>query len=325
MRISSDLPLYRLTVPTPFPVGPVNLYVIAEPELVLIDCGPRTDVARTELDRLLQEQGLNAADIQRIVLTHSHQDHYGLAAELSRRSGAPVYAHGDDQAAIRHDPSVRDFLAGLIAESGTPPDLVAKMREMMFYLTGVSEAVENIRPLQELDRVPCGAARFEFVHLPGHTPGSIGLWEPRLRILIGGDTAIEKITPNPFSAPDPGQPHGRFRSLASYWETFRRILEMNPAVIHAGHLEPIADFPAYEEWSLDLHRQRQQAVLAAIRGGARTVHEIALALFPEVVPQGAFLALTEVFSHLDLLEEEGRVRSDSREGSPGRVAIYREQ
>jgi glyoxylase-like metal-dependent hydrolase (beta-lactamase superfamily II) len=324
MRIYPDLPLYRVTVPTPFPVGPVNLYVIAEPEFVLIDCGPRTDVARAELDRLLQEHGLNAADIQRIVLTHSHQDHYGLAAELARRSGARVYAHRDDQAAIRHDPSVRDFLAGLIAESGTPPDLVAKMHEMMFYLTGVSEAVENIHPLDELGRVPCGAARFEFVHLPGHTPGSIGLWEPRLRILLGGDTAIEKITPNPFSAPDAAQPHGRFRSLASYWETFRRIREMNPVVIHAGHLEPIADFPAYQEWSLDLHLQRQQAVLAAIRGGARTVHEIALALFPEVVPQGAFLALTEVFSHLDLLEEEGRVRSGSR-GSLGRVATYREQ
>ncbi len=325
MRISPDLPLYRITVPTPFPVGPVNLYVIAEPELVLIDCGPRTNEARTALHQLLGEHGLDAARIQRIVLTHAHQDHYGLAAELARRSGAPVYAHRGDQPAIRHDPAVQQFLSGLIAESGTPPDLAAKMRDMMFYLTGVSEAVENIHPLEELPGVSCGAARFEFVHLPGHTPGSVGLWEPRLRILIGGDTAIEKITPNPFSAPDPAQPHGRFRSLASYWETFHRIRQMNPAVIHAGHLEPITDFPAYQEWSLDLHRRRQHAVLAAIRGGAQTVHEIALALFPEVVPQGAFLALTEVFSHLDLLEEEGRVSSGWREASPGPVAIFREK
>jgi glyoxylase-like metal-dependent hydrolase (beta-lactamase superfamily II) len=318
MRISPDLPLYRLTVPTPFPVGPVNLYVISEPEFVLIDCGPRTDEARAELHRLLCEHGLDAARIQRIVLTHAHQDHYGMAAELSRGSGAPVYAHGDDQAAIRHDPSVQAFLAGLIAESGTPPDLADKMHDMMFYLSGVSEPVEDIHPLEELDGIHCGEARFEFVRLPGHTPGSVGLWEPRLRILIGGDTAIERITPNPFSAPDPASPHGRFRSLASYWETFRRIREMNPAVIHAGHLRPITDFPAYEVWSLGLHHQRQQAILAAIRGGARTVHEIALALFPEVVPQGAFLALTEVFSHLDLLEEEGRVGSGSRDG----VAIW---
>jgi glyoxylase-like metal-dependent hydrolase (beta-lactamase superfamily II) len=286
----------------------VNLYAIAEPEFVLIDCGPRTDVARADLHRLLHEHGLDAARIQRIVLTHAHQDHYGLAAELARASGAPVYAHRDDHAAIRHDPSAAEFLAGLIAESGTPPDLAEKMRGMMFYLSGVSEGVENVRLLEELPGIPCGDAHFEFVHLPGHTPGSIGLWEPRRRILIGGDTAIEKITPNPFSAPDPAQPHGRFRSLASYWETFRHIREMNPAVIHAGHLQPISDFPAYENWSLELHRSRQRAVLAAIAGGAHTVHEIALALFPEVVPQGAFLALTEVFSHLDLLEEEGRVR-----------------
>jgi glyoxylase-like metal-dependent hydrolase (beta-lactamase superfamily II) len=196
---------------------------------------------------------------------------------------------------------------------------------MMFYLTGVSEAVEDVRPLAELDSVRCGAARFEFVELPGHTPGSIGLWEPHLRILIGGDTAIEKITPNPFSAPDAAQPHGRFRSLGSYWETFRLIRELNPGIVHAGHMQPITDFPAYADWSFDLHRRRQEAVVTAIRGGARTVHEIALALFPDVVPQGAFLALTEVFSHLDLLEEEGRVRSDYRDEPEGRVAIYFEK
>src|SRR5436190_405625 len=129
MRIYPDLPLHRITLPTPFPVGPVNLYVITEPEIVLIDCGPATREARTELNRLFAEDGLDPAKVQRIVLTHSHQDHYGLAAELSRRSGAPVYAHRDDHAAIRHDSILREFYARLMTESGTPAELVAKMRD----------------------------------------------------------------------------------------------------------------------------------------------------------------------------------------------------
>lgn len=307
MRISNDLPLYRITVPTPFPVGPVNLYIITEPEFVLIDCGPATPAARTALDTLLAEDGLDASRIRRIILTHAHQDHYGLAAELSRRSRAPVFAHPDDQAAIRHDPLMAAFMLKMLRESGTPADLVAKITGFMKYLSGVSEGVADVLPVAHLDGVQCGPAHFQFVELPGHTPGSIGLWNPERRILIGGDTAIERITPNPFTSPDSTQPNGRFRSLARYWETFARIGEMNPSIIHAGHASPITEFPAYNDWSWELHKRRQEAILTAIRGGAHTVHEIAGVLFPEVVRQGSFLALTEVFSHLDMLEEEGRV------------------
>ena len=324
MRISSDLPdlpLYRITVPTPFPVGPVNLYVVTEPEVVLIDCGPMTRQARAELDRLFAADDLDPARIQRIELTHSHQDHYGLAAELARRSGAPVYAHRDDHAAIRHDPTLHKFYTHLMLESGTPPELVLKMRDLFFFLSGVSEEVPGVLPIEDLGAVQCGPARFEFVHLPGHTPGSIGLWNSEARILIGGDAAIAKITPNPFSGPDADGPYGRFRSLARYWETFDLLRKMNPAIIHAGHAEPITEFPPYYDWSLELHRSRQQAILDAIGKGAGSVHEIALALFPDVVPSGSFLALTEVFSHLDLLEEERRVRRELR----GSVAIYLNQ
>ncbi len=318
MRISSELPLYRVTVPTPFPVGPVHLYVIAEPELTLIDSGPRTREARAELNRLLAADGFDPEKIRRIILTHSHQDHYGMAAELARRSGAAVYAHPVEHAVLRHDASVRRFIDRLIAESGTPPDLVEKMRRMIAFVGSTTESLDDVRSIDELPGVACGDARLEFVPLPGHTPGSVGLWEPRRSILIGGDATISNITPNPFSSPDASQPHGRFRSLAEYWETFRRIRQLNPAIIHAGHLEPITDFPAYEKWSWDLHVRRQNLIVDAITAGARTVHQIALALFPEVVPQGAFLALTEILSHVDLLEEEGKIDASFENG----IGVY---
>src|SRR6266478_7373657 len=170
MKIAADLPLYRITIPTPFPVGPVNLYIITEPEFILIDAGPMTAEARESLHRQLAEHSLDASKIQHIILTHSHQDHYGLAAELARLSGAPVYAHPVEHSAIRHDPEVSAFYRGLIAEAGTPPQLSANMARLFRYLTGVSEAVE-CRSLDELGTVRCGKANFQFVTLPGHTPG----------------------------------------------------------------------------------------------------------------------------------------------------------
>ena len=318
MKIPTDLPIHRITLPTPFPVGPVNLYLITEPELILIDCGPRTPKAREILDLELATIGVSAEQLKKIVLTHSHQDHYGLAEELARRSGAPIYASAIEHPMLQHAPEVREFYERLMTEAGTPPELLARMGALFQYLEGVSEAVEMCHSIDELPYLSCGDAKFSFIATPGHTPGSISFWEPQRRLLIAGDTVIERITPNPFSAPDPNAPHGRFRSLAAYWQTFEAIEGLNTAVIHAGHGRPVTDFPAYHRWSIELHESRQQVILKAIRAGAHTPHEIATSLFPEVMQEGSFLALTEIFSHLDLLEEEGRVRSGMRKG----VAIY---
>lgn len=318
MKIHEHLPIYRITLPTPFPVGPVNLYLITEPELTLIDCGPRTSKARDLLDAELASLGVAAEQLKKIILTHSHQDHYGLAEELSRRSGAPIYASVIEHPMLRHDPDVRLFYERIMVEAGTPPEQLSRMDKLFQILEGVSEAIPNCRDIYELPHLSCGDAQMSFVHTPGHTPGSISFWEPKNRLLLGGDTVIERITPNPFSAPDAEAPHGRFRSLAAYWRTFREIEKLNTAIIHAGHNNPVTDFPAYHRWSWQLHESRQGVILKAIASGAHTPHEIATSMFPEVMLDGSFLALTEIFSHLDLLEEEGRVHSGMREG----VAIY---
>ena len=88
--------LYQLIIPTPFPVGPVNVYVARDPEgdgLTLVDCGPRTPEARAALDAGLAALGHSVHDVRRIVVTHAHADHYGLAANIAAESGAQVLTH----------------------------------------------------------------------------------------------------------------------------------------------------------------------------------------------------------------------------------------
>jgi glyoxylase-like metal-dependent hydrolase (beta-lactamase superfamily II) len=73
-----------LTVPTPFPVGPVNVYLVKEDDgLTLIDVGPRFGPAREALQEALAARGYQLPDVKRVILTHVHSDHCGLAGELA--------------------------------------------------------------------------------------------------------------------------------------------------------------------------------------------------------------------------------------------------
>jgi glyoxylase-like metal-dependent hydrolase (beta-lactamase superfamily II) len=72
-----------LTVPTPFPVGPVNVHLILRDPVTIVDSGPLTDSAWEVLVAGLAAHGLAVADVEQILLTHGHHDHYGLAAKVA--------------------------------------------------------------------------------------------------------------------------------------------------------------------------------------------------------------------------------------------------
>src|SRR5215212_9786988 len=84
-----------ISLPTPFYVGPVNVYLIQEEPLTLIDTGPKTKEAFEALREGLRRERVRVSDIKRIVLTHAHEDHCGLAKQLREEAkDAQVVVHG---------------------------------------------------------------------------------------------------------------------------------------------------------------------------------------------------------------------------------------
>ncbi len=83
-----------ISVPTPFYIGPVNVYLIAEDPITIIDTGPKTKEAIEALRAGLRQARTQCADIRRIVLTHAHEDHCGLARSLrDEAKDAEVFVH----------------------------------------------------------------------------------------------------------------------------------------------------------------------------------------------------------------------------------------
>src|SRR5512135_711696 len=99
--------LHQIVIPTPFKVGPVNCYVTATAPITLIDTGTKWDESRRALQTGLASLGLKIEDMQRIIITHAHADHYGLAAEIAQASGAQVWTHRHNQAMLAAYETIR--------------------------------------------------------------------------------------------------------------------------------------------------------------------------------------------------------------------------
>jgi glyoxylase-like metal-dependent hydrolase (beta-lactamase superfamily II) len=170
------------------------------------------------------------------------------------------------------------------------------------------------RPLHDGEELRLSARALEVQHRPGHSPSDMLLWDADRRILIAADHLIAHISSNPLiSRPLDGR-GARPRALITYLESLRRTRELPAEIVLPGHGEPITDHRALIDERFELHRHRAERIFGLIAGRPRTAYEIAQELWGNVAVTQAFLTLSEVVGHVDLLEVEGRVREVSDGG-----------
>src|SRR5713226_1217125 len=119
-----------ISLPTPFYIGPVNVYLIAADPITLIDTGPKTKEANDALREGLRRAGIRVSDIRRIVLTHAHEDHCGLARSLrDEAKNAEVFVHSWETG-HRHSRLEYAEHRGLLVRAGVPDDEIETMRRI---------------------------------------------------------------------------------------------------------------------------------------------------------------------------------------------------
>ncbi len=311
-----------MPVPTPFAVGRINCYLVEGDPLTLIDAGPRSNQSLAELDIHINDAGHRVEDIQLVVATHQHIDHIGLIRTVAERSGAEVAALDKSVARLAtfgtSSDSEDEMAVQLMVRHGVADEIANTLQRLSSSYREWGDTVDVTMPLAEGSTLELDGRSLKVLHRPGHSPSDTVFFDEQHRMAFGGDHLLSHISSNPLiSRPLDGSP-GRTRSLVNYTESLLKTKEMDIDLMLSGHGDPIIDHVRLIDKRLESQVRRSEKIHAILAERPRSAHGIAEAIWGNVAVTQAFLTLSEVIGHIDILTDQGRVQESEVDG----VLIY---
>jgi glyoxylase-like metal-dependent hydrolase (beta-lactamase superfamily II) len=316
--------LWSIPVPLPIPLRYVFVYAFeTDKGPFLIDAGWNTDDAFDALSAGLRQAGSEMADVQGVMVTHIHPDHYGLAGRVREISDAWIALHPAD-AALVHDryeepADLLERMGRMLRKLGAPAGELEELTNASMPVRPLVEFVDPTVLMDDGDKPEIPGWDVTAIWTPGHSPGHLCFWEAGNRLMLTGDCVLPRITPNvnlnPQTEPDPlGDYLNSLEKLAAY-----DAVEALPAHEwrYVGHRERLLEIRAH-------HEQRFREVIAAIREGYDTAWDVAPRMdwsrpWDQIDGFMRRSAIGEAYAHLRALSKRGVL--EETDGEPSRWSI----
>ena len=309
----------RIEFPIGWSMGSVNAYLFTQPEIVLVDAGVKTEACWEMLVDGLAAHGVAARDIARVVITHPHVDHFGLADRIAAESdatvwicelGAPWLIDMDGMWTERMAYYRRDFLPSL----GLPPETNEMILWGMQGLAAHADPVpaRRVVTFRPNGVVRLGGAAWRVIHTPGHASTQTVFYQPETRQLLSADMLLA-VTPAPvIDHPPPGEK--RAPSLPLFMRSLDLLEAMDIDTVYPGHGRPFGNHRAVIARQRERIAGRKAQCLDLIRGGQSTIPELLESMYAHQPPEGRVAGLWMLLGYLDLLLEAGEIVEDALAG-----------
>jgi len=307
--------IYMITLPMPFRLKHVNIFAFLEKDgFTLIDTGPNLSGVLPALEASLGEIDRRVEDCRRILITHFHMDHCGLAGLIADRSGASIWLSEIEEQTIRtfaREEERASRLRRFGLEHGLDQGTLDTVIQVFSAFRTATSPFTATGLLADGDRLNVGGRVVEVVATPGHSRGHISFHLPKGRFLIAGDHILPHITPN--LSPDLMAPD--FHPLESFLASLARVEELPVAMVCPAHGRPFSDLKGRVAGMREHHRERSQLALQAVTAGERTSDDVSRFIFGDDLPPfDRLLALNETYVHLIELERSSSIRRKMRDG-----------
>lgn len=298
-----DKTISQITLPTPFAVGDVHVYLLKGDMLSLVDAGVKTKEAWEALTVQLKELGYFPEDIEQIILTHHHPDHIGLIEQFSRVKHITAHKNVDlwlsrNEAFFQH---YEQFFADFFAKCGVPSkyrDVLKKLRAPLnFAGTGHVSTV-----IGDGDVLP-GHEDWQAFDTRGHAQSHLSFFRESDGAFLGGDHLLQHISPNPLlEAPIDG--NVRPKPMLQYRENLKKCRTLGISKVFPGHGEIFSDVASLVSYRLEKQEQRANKVYMLLKDHAQSVFEICRQIFAKQYEKQLDLTISETIGQLDYLEDE---------------------
>ncbi|WP_217586644.1 MBL fold metallo-hydrolase [Lentibacillus saliphilus] len=304
-----DKVIHQITLPTPFAVGDVHVYILKGEALTLIDAGVNTDEAWNALKTGLRQIGYHPRDIEQIILTHHHPDHTGLVGACSRVQSIAAHETVNlwltrDEVFFRH---YERFFYELFEQCAIPETYHHVLKALRAPLKFAGEG-QVTTVLQEGDALP-GHPEWNVIETKGHAQSHLSFWRESDKTLIGGDHLLYHISPNPLIEPGRHEGDRRPKPMLQYRESLNKCFHLGIEKVLPGHGPCFSDVNSLIRQRLKKQEERADKVWRLLHERPQSPFDLCRAIFPHQYENQLNLTMSETIGQLDYLEAKGLATS----------------
>lgn len=304
--------IHRIELPANFGMGTVNCYLLVGEYNTLVDCGEKSKASWKALIDGLKKIGLEVDDIDKIVITHAHVDHMGMANKVAHESGAKVFVSDlvhnwainlEETWARRTKVFSSTFKSEVSSRQRTvlEPFLKGAFGRVLDYWDNIDSSLVSLFHHDSV--LNMSGQDYQSIHCPGHSWSQTCFLNEKNGDFLAADMLL-RVTPTPVIDYDPKNESERIRGMQQMLQSFEMVKNLDIQTVYPGHYDIMYEHDALITRQLHRIQVRKNQCLQLIREGTRTCLEIFNSLYanPMNIP-----GLMMTFGYLDLLQDEGLI------------------